>query len=121
MSFLRAARFVPAVGWAAGIFWASSRPNLAGPPGIPYFDKAVHAGIFGVLTLLLLWAADASPPLRLPTWVWPLIATVYGVSDELHQIFVPKRQSDGWDLLADATGAFAVFGAWRWWTARRDS
>jgi VanZ family protein len=34
-----------------------------------------------------------------------IIATVYGATDELHQHFVPERQMDVRDLLADALGS----------------
>ena len=35
----------------------------------------------------------------------PLLATLYGVSDEFHQSFVPGRESSGWDVLADFVGS----------------
>ena len=42
-----------------------------------------------------------------------VIATVYGVTDEIHQRFVPPRQTDAWDVAADATGAsLAALGAY---------
>jgi len=34
---------------------------------------------------------------------------IYGLADELHQLLVPARVFDGWDLAADALGA--AFGA----------
>jgi VanZ family protein len=34
-----------------------------------------------------------------------LFSTAYGLTDEIHQHFVPPRQMDGLDLLADASGA----------------
>lgn len=39
------------------------------------------------------------------TW---LLTVCYGISDEIHQAFVPTRQMSLWDLLADALGATAV-------------
>jgi len=41
-----------------------------------------------------------------------LIGTIYGISDEFHQYFVPGRVSDILDVLADSVGTligFAVF------------
>jgi len=43
-------------------------------------------------------------------WSWALIAwliaAVYSVLDEVHQIFVPSRGPSPWDSLLDSTGAF---------------
>jgi VanZ family protein len=44
-----------------------------------------------------------------------LISSLYGVSDEYHQMFVPGRTFDVLDLLADAIGSVAgasAVGAW---------
>ena len=43
-----------------------------------------------------------------------LTAAAYGVSDEIHQAFIPSRESSGWDVLADAVGAAMVTWGWRW-------
>ena len=37
---------------------------------------------------------------------------LYGLSDEIHQLFVPLRQGDPLDLVADSVGA--MLGAWTW-------
>jgi VanZ family protein len=34
-----------------------------------------------------------------------LSAALFGLSDEIHQSFVPFRTADAWDVLADALGA----------------
>ena len=34
-----------------------------------------------------------------------LVATLYGISDEAHQAFVPGRYPDRFDVLADCVGA----------------
>ena len=34
-----------------------------------------------------------------------LSAVLFGLTDEIHQSYVPSRTADGWDLLADALGA----------------
>jgi VanZ family protein len=51
-----------------------------------------------------------------------LIAVAYGLSDELHQLFVPEREFDLKDLAADAIGAGATAVAlWTWSIIRRFS
>jgi VanZ family protein len=44
-----------------------------------------------------------------------MIGTAYGATDEWHQSFVPGRQADAADVLADALGALAAAGAVRAW------
>ena len=41
--------------------------------------------------------------------VYHLCAVVFGISDEIHQWFVPNRQADIWDLLADTLGATLLY------------
>jgi VanZ family protein len=44
-----------------------------------------------------------------------LLVIVYGASDEFHQYFVPGRQADVFDLMADSLGAVVlVAGVWVW-------
>jgi VanZ family protein len=49
-----------------------------------------------------------------------VLAALYGVSDECHQLFVPGRQFDVRDMVADALGASASAGVlWAWGIIRR--
>lgn len=42
-----------------------------------------------------------------------LISILYGISDEIHQMFVPMRTPDMMDLLADGIGAgLFLIGVW---------
>lgn len=87
-------------------FWLSSSPDAQGASSFldlsPPWDKLYHAGNFGVLAGLLYLATGRA-------WLAVLLASAYGVSDELHQAYVPGRSADVLDWLADTTGAtFAV-------------
>jgi VanZ family protein len=78
-------------------------------------DKMQHFLAFGYLTLALRFAYPSwATPQR--TW-WLLFA--YGVCIEVVQTFIPRRQSSGWDLMADSTGILvALVGMHlvrRWW------
>ena len=72
-----------------------------------YADKIVHVGIYGMLGALLALAARLTKPWSVQkVWVFAVaVATAYGATDELHQLFVPNRSADLRDLLADAVGA----------------
>jgi VanZ family protein len=43
------------------------------------------------------------------------LAALYGASDEVHQSFVPLRQAEALDVVADTIGAgIAAFGLYAW-------
>jgi VanZ family protein len=100
--------WLPSLGWALVIFCLSSRPfgNFALP--FTHFDKLVHMGEYGILCLLLYRALIHTSE----SW-WKkravmfsiLLCILYGISDEIHQMFVPMRKLDALDLLADGLGA----------------
>jgi VanZ family protein len=51
-----------------------------------------------------------------------IISTLYGVSDEYHQVFVPGRTFEYLDIAADAIGSVAgAAGAGAWSIIRRRS
>lgn len=104
-------RFAPALAQAALIFALSAQPGDAYPQvTFPGADKIVHFSLYAPLGAALChafggrvaWAAGA--------------AALYGVTDELHQAFVPGRAPDAFDVAADALGGLAgaaVFARWR--------
>jgi VanZ family protein len=97
----------PVVAWAALIFALSSFPMPSGPSRFG-IDKVAHLVEFATLAALLTRALLRSglTPARAVMWAIAL-ATFYGAVDELHQLFVPGRSSDVFDLAADAAGACA--------------
>jgi VanZ family protein len=99
-----------AVLWTGTIFWASSRatpfPSL--PPSLLSHDKLLHALAFAVLSALLVGAfARGAARVARTLAVAALLATVYGATDEWHQLHVPGRDAELGDLVADAVGAVA--------------
>jgi hypothetical protein len=88
--------------WGGMIFWLSSSPDAQGASGwidlSHPVDKIVHAGVFGVFAALL-YGATGRPALSV------VLTSLYGISDELHQAFVPGRHANPWDWVADTLGA----------------
>ena len=104
-----AAYQLPAIVWAALIFVASSIPGTEYPEiNIAGIDKVVHFAIYAILCLLTYNAVkhqDLFPRLaRRAMSVSMLLTTLYGLTDELHQLAVPGRSCDVWDLAADILG-----------------
>ena len=123
MGILRSQRLIlwlPPAAWMAFIFYLSSQSSfgILSRLSFPGADKLVHAVIYGVLAALT--ARAVVPGRWSPGWGW-LVATSYGMTDEYHQFFVPGRQMDGWDLLADAAGAALAVAALTLIRQRRDS
>lgn len=104
------------------IFMLSSRHGGAGSgqrswlfrmvnvvPGVS--DKVVHAGEYGGLGALCTRAIGR------PVWAW-IIAAFYGITDEIHQSFVPGREADPRDWVADLIGSgIGVYVTY--WLSRR--
>lgn len=90
--------------WAALIFWLSSSPDAQGSVDfldlVPYGDKLAHAVAFGTLGAFIYLASGRF-------WLTLFFASLYGISDEVHQYFVPGRNADMLDWLADTLGALA--------------
>lgn len=91
------------------IFTASSMSDPGAPPG-GLSDKGAHIISYAALGASLIRAlaggrSAAMTPRRILLAI--AFATLYGVSDEVHQSFVPDRTPDVMDLAADALGATA--------------
>lgn len=115
MAWYRRASTLAVVAWMALIFGLSSIPREVPSPGTHLVapDKAAHFAVYSVLAFLLY--AAGRPYVTTTRRAWLLVAAsiavaaLYGVSDEFHQSFVPGRDPDPLDWLADLAGA--VFGA----------
>lgn len=70
-------------------------------------DKIIHAFAYiplGLLFYLSLRASGGKNSLFIAAF---LLACMYGISDEIHQFYVPGRCASYGDVVADAVGAFA--------------
>jgi VanZ family protein len=110
----RLSLWAPPVLYAGLIFYLSSRSSFPVPGYVWDFDKVVHFIEYGIFAVLLA-RATGSPLAAF------IIATVYGVTDEFHQSFVPGRDSSGFDAMADAIGSAVAVLAWRALRDRRAS
>lgn len=103
------------------IFWLSSRPTLISL-SLPQIqvDKVVHCAAYFVLSVLfVLPFFRVSRSIFWSAWAAFLLASLYGLSDEIHQSFVPGRSADVYDYLADALGALMGAVCWAVWAFRK--
>jgi VanZ family protein len=111
----------PALFWAAVLFGLSSIPGSSLPevPGAQT-DKLVHAVLYTVLGVLVVRGLKTTSRLRgaRAALLAAALSTVYGITDELHQLFTPRRSSDWHDVIADAVGGllggFLATATTRW-------
>jgi len=94
-------RWLPALLWAGTIFFLSSRSRLPEPPGLLGWDKLQHCLGYGVGGFLIARAVGVR---GCGTLLAVVLGSLYGASDELHQWFVPGRNSDVLDWVADTLG-----------------
>jgi VanZ family protein len=104
------ARWGPPLLWATAIFVASSRPTVPQLPSVLGWDKLQHSGAYAVGGLLLARALGGG---RRGALLALLLGSLYGASDEIHQLFVRNRSSDPVDWLADTLGVIAGVALWR--------
>jgi VanZ family protein len=105
---------LPAPLVAGAIWFLSSQSILPQPKGILGFDKVQHLIAYLVLTGALgLWIPPGFWQRRraLTLGLTALLGSLYGVIDEVHQYFVPGRDCNVWDWLADTIGAILGAGA----------
>ena len=94
------------------IFYTSSIPEeRLIIPEIWNIDKVIHIVEYGILGVL--WFRAISLTWEKSQKVVIIAFTItffYGISDEFHQYFVPGRNADVFDAIADAIGAW--LGIW---------
>jgi VanZ family protein len=97
-------RWGPVAALMAAIFILSHQSNLGGAGRIP--DWITHGTAYGTLAFLTARAVGTSVRRSLLSSAAVVLAcTLYGISDEIHQSFVPGRDCDPWDVVKDLGGA----------------
>ncbi|MEM7167005.1 MAG: VanZ family protein [Planctomycetota bacterium] len=92
--------------WMGVIFCVSHSPSdgLPNVNLVPHFDKVIHAGVYAFLVCC--FAVSQMPYRDARVWLrWAApVAVAYAISDEVHQSFVPGRNADVADVIADVAG-----------------
>jgi VanZ family protein len=112
------ARILAPLAWMGLIFYLSAQQSVG--PELPGFTRVIaHFSVYAVLAAL--WAVALGPAIgrRAAFAAAAAISFLYAVSDEIHQSYVPGRDSDPFDVLVDCAGiGFAIWALSRW-SARR--
>jgi len=101
--------WLPVIAYAAAIFIFSS---IQKPPKalelFPYLDKVLHIieyAIFGFLMIRALCSLRSDKSILFLRIAAIGIVALYGLTDEMHQYFVPGRDMDIFDCLTNGIGA----------------
>jgi VanZ family protein len=100
--------WLPLILYCLLIYIQSAHPSPEQVPIFPFSDKILHIIAYGILGILFYRAYQT---LRLKDNIKVLMllsmvsASLYGISDEIHQSFVPFREAEVADAIADMVGA----------------
>ncbi len=109
----------PLTVYCLAIYIQSGQPSPERIPDVHFLDKILHFGAYGLLGFLFFRAYETLP-LKNSKNLLILIsigsATLYGISDEIHQYFVPFRQADIMDAVANTIGSICgvyLYSRWK--------
>lgn len=108
MSGKTAGLWLPVLAYMAAIFYIQGLSSPPSPAGVN--DKSLHLAGYALLGLLSARAAAGGlgRPVTLGAALLAVAVTSgYGITDEVHQGFVPLRTRDILDWYADTAGAVA--------------
>lgn len=86
-------------------------PNI----GLNFTDKLAHFVVFGIMGWVLTRGMILSK-IKYPVLISILIGFVFAIIDEWHQSFVPGRDSDVLDVLADLIGLIVFANIYKLFT-----
>lgn len=114
---MRLLNWIPALAFAAAIFFFSHQTDPAGAGAAP--DYVLHFLAYAAFSCTVLWGLTngireaLSPRITFLAW---LLSTAYGALDEFHQSFIPGRTATIVDFVADSAGAaVALLSVWCIW------
>jgi hypothetical protein len=101
------------------IFYISSItfPTGSGKPS--QVATIYHFTAFSYLTLFLVISLTKGKPSKSLIIIGILLAIIYGILDEIHQLFVPGRFASNKDVLIDSFGIILTALAYSNWTNRK--
>jgi VanZ family protein len=113
MSARRVGRWLPPLLYMGLVFYLSSQSNPAPELTERVWDKALHLVEYGGLGMLFYRAFLGEEIGAAAAALCAVVATsLYGASDEWHQLFTPGRNSDIHDWFADTIGAAVGIAAY---------
>lgn len=107
-------RWLPSILWMALIFYLSHQPGTTLNSMLPFFQRwapwlesfnSGHFVAYFILSLAVYWGLGERAVSFRGKLITVLICTLYGLTDEFHQLFIEGRTADWLDVRNDAIGA----------------
>jgi VanZ family protein len=105
--------WLPIILYCLLIFIQSSYPSPSQLSSVTHLDKLLHFTAYACLAGLWVRALNTlsiGENKRLVIALGILLSSLYGISDEVHQSFVPFRTADAFDAVMDIIGS--IVGAY---------
>jgi VanZ family protein len=116
-------RWLPLIIYCLAIYIQSGLPGPEQIPDVRFLDKFMHFGAYALLGVLFFSAYETLPLAKFKNLLILISigsATLYGISDEIHQFFVPSRQADIMDVIANTIGSICGVIFYYWWKNRKE-
>jgi len=101
--------WIPVIAWGSLIFFLSSLSSLPTQTiDLPFLDKTGHLFEYFILGFLICRAlrnTQKKITRKKTFFLTILFCLLYGISDEVHQLFIPQREFEFYDIIADVSGA----------------
>ena len=119
---LFAVNWLPLIIYCLAIYIQSDLPSPERLPSFPFSDKILHFLAYAVMGLLFYRAYQTlriKDDRRMLILLSVVSATLYGISDEIHQYYVPFRDADILDAVANTLGALCGVYLYHLWIVSR--
>ena len=116
--------WLPLIVYCLLIYIQSAHPSPEELPSFKFMDKMLHFVAYGVMGILFYRAYQTLQIRNQRQWLVFLSivsASLYGITDEIHQYFVPARHASFSDVIADILGAVCGVYLYHVWTGRKQS
>jgi VanZ family protein len=111
------------IAYCALIYIQSAYPSPENLPSFILMDKILHFVAYGIMGILF-YRAYQTLRIKNNGQILFLLsvasATLYGISDEIHQYFIPYRNADVLDVVADMIGAVCWVYLYQWWARHHE-
>jgi VanZ family protein len=114
--------WLPVILYCIAIYIQSDFPASEHIPTFEFSDKILHFLAYAVMGVLFYRAYQTlriKDNLRMLLFLSVVSASLYGISDEIHQYYVPFRDASIFDVIANVLGAICGVYLYNLWVVSR--